>query len=159
MDLAHAGRDVVPMDDRAQLLGRQFQERRVPQRDGTGHRVHSRHDTMSRATRHSVRMRIEPILGRKLWFKPRRWGGWGWTPSSWEGWAVLALAVVAILAGTVSVERATEVIWVAAVSVLLVIVCIVKGTSPGGPRERAEFDRRTEGSGSRPSEESRRTHA
>lgn len=31
----------------------------------------------------------------KLWFRRKRYG-WGWTPSSWQGWAV-TLAYIAIL--------------------------------------------------------------
>ena len=31
----------------------------------------------------------------KPWFRPKRIG-WGWSPASWQGWAVLA-AVAAVL--------------------------------------------------------------
>lgn len=31
----------------------------------------------------------------KLWFKAKMYG-WGWTPISWEGWAVLALYITAV---------------------------------------------------------------
>lgn len=39
---------------------------------------------------------------KKIWFKTKRYG-WGWTPATWEGWAVtlLYLAFVAIGAWTV----------------------------------------------------------
>ena len=29
----------------------------------------------------------------KLWFKRKRYG-WGWTPSSWEGWLTIAIFLV-----------------------------------------------------------------
>lgn len=32
----------------------------------------------------------------KEWFKAKRYG-WGWTPATWEGWLVLALAIGAIV--------------------------------------------------------------
>jgi hypothetical protein len=32
-------------------------------------------------------------MTKKLWFKAKRYG-WGWTPSSWQGWLVLAIFVM-----------------------------------------------------------------
>ena len=32
-----------------------------------------------------------------MWFRPKTIG-WGWSPASWEGWAVTALAIAAIVA-------------------------------------------------------------
>jgi hypothetical protein len=34
---------------------------------------------------------------RKPWFKPRE-HGWGWTPSAWQGWAILVIPLFVILA-------------------------------------------------------------
>ncbi|MEY2474512.1 MAG: hypothetical protein QOK28_3841 [Actinomycetota bacterium] len=76
-------------------------------------------------------MRIKPILGTKLWFEPRGWGGWGWTPVSWEGWAVVAAFVAA------SLVLSAVAPWSVVVLVgVLVAVCWLKGTSPGGPAAR-----------------------
>lgn len=36
----------------------------------------------------------------QLWFKAKRYG-WGWTPSSIEGWIVVAIFVVLVTAGVV----------------------------------------------------------
>ena len=33
----------------------------------------------------------------QLWFRARRYG-WGWAPATWQGWAVLAVYVIAVLA-------------------------------------------------------------
>ena len=33
---------------------------------------------------------------KKLWFKNKTYG-WGWTPASWEGWAVLGAYLVAVV--------------------------------------------------------------
>ena len=33
---------------------------------------------------------------KKLWFRAKRYG-WGWYPCSWQGWAVLAMYVFALL--------------------------------------------------------------
>ena len=37
-----------------------------------------------------------PRLVEKPWFGPRRVPGWGWTPVTWQGWAVIAVFIVAI---------------------------------------------------------------
>lgn len=37
-------------------------------------------------------MQMNPISN---WFRPKN-VGYGWSPASWEGWAVIALAVLAI---------------------------------------------------------------
>jgi hypothetical protein len=79
-------------------------------------------------------VRTTPIIGKKAWFGPRGWGGWGWAPVSWEGWAalVLILGPTLVLAGS---SRG----WSALTAALLGLVCILKGTSPGGSRRRKEF--------------------
>ena len=37
-------------------------------------------------------MRTKPLIGHKAWFGPRRWG-WGLSPATAEGWAVLVIGV------------------------------------------------------------------
>jgi len=34
-------------------------------------------------------------MKNKLWFRAKKYG-WGWTPTSWEGWGVIALYIVAV---------------------------------------------------------------
>lgn len=36
-------------------------------------------------------------MKKKLWFKAKKYG-WGWYPSSWQGWAVTGLFIVYELA-------------------------------------------------------------
>ena len=81
-------------------------------------------------------MRTEPLIGRKVWFGPRRLG-WGWSPVTADGWVVLVTGVAAaiVLASTVRQARWLSLI---AVAVMLVII-FLKGTSPGGPDEWYEF--------------------
>jgi len=38
---------------------------------------------------------------RKFWFKRRRYG-WGWMPSTWQGWAVIVVFVTVIITAAVS---------------------------------------------------------
>jgi hypothetical protein len=81
-------------------------------------------------------VRTKPLVGRKAWFGPRRWG-WGLAPITIEGWAVVAIAVVAIIA-VASVDRHSPWLALIVVAVLLAIT-FLKGTSPGGPAAWEEF--------------------
>lgn len=74
-------------------------------------------------------MRTRPLIGRKAWFGPRRFG-WGLSPVTAEGWAVtvIGLAIGIALIATVSAARWVGFIVMAAV----VAVAFLKGTSPGG---------------------------
>jgi hypothetical protein len=75
-------------------------------------------------------VRTTPLIGRKAWFGPRRFG-WGLGPVSPEGWAVTGAAAAAVVV-TVALSRSYAWIIVAIV-VALVVVAFLKGTSPGGP--------------------------
>jgi hypothetical protein len=83
---------------------------------------------------------MTPLVGRKLWFAPRRWGGWGWSPVSVEGWVVTIAAVVVILVFAIGGHAAAPGVVVAAV---LVVICAAKGTSPGSERAWREWKRST----------------
>ena len=74
-----------------------------------------------------------PRLVEKPWFGPRRVFGWGWTPVTWQGWAVIAVFVVAIAACAVLLPGvAAKVIAEVVLIVLLLAVCALTGTRPGG---------------------------
>lgn len=73
--------------------------------------------------------RTTPLVGTKVWFGPRRWLGWGWTPVSWEGWVAIAV-MSGLAAGLGAVHLAPLVLVVIAA---LLVVCSLKGTTPGGP--------------------------
>ena len=34
------------------------------------------------------------MIARKEWFERRKYGGWGVSPKSWEGWAYIALVLI-----------------------------------------------------------------
>lgn len=34
------------------------------------------------------------MIGKSKWFKRRKYGGWGITPDSWQGWLYLALIII-----------------------------------------------------------------
>ena len=88
-------------------------------------------------------MRVTPLLGKKLWFRPRRCGGWGWQPASWEGWFVIAATVLAYLICGLLVRGALNLVILVGITIVLIAVCALKGTSPGGRRELIEFQRVT----------------
>jgi hypothetical protein len=75
------------------------------------------------------------LVGEKLWFKPRGWGGWGWSPASAEGWATILIVLVTVLLVP------NPVLILLAVTALIA-AAVLKGTSPGGPSARREFERR-----------------
>lgn len=79
-------------------------------------------------------MRTKPLLGKKAWFGPRRFG-WGLEPVSVEGWLVTAAALwLGLLIRRRRGKSAERRIGPA-----LVLVAFLKGTSPGGPRARKAF--------------------
>jgi hypothetical protein len=81
-------------------------------------------------------MRTTPLVGRKAWFGPRRFG-WGLGPASPEGWAVVVIGAVAAI-GLATLDKHSR--WTAIIVVVaLIAVTFLKGTSPGGPREWEEF--------------------
>ncbi len=80
-------------------------------------------------------MRTKPLIGRKPWFGPRRFG-WGLSPVSTEGWLLTALAI----AVSVAAKKEGRETLRNRVMPALVIVILLKGTSPGGRRKRREFE-------------------
>lgn len=73
----------------------------------------------------------------KLWFVSKKYG-WGWTPVTWQGWAlvILYVALVAGLSffiGDGFESRAgttTFVFIVFLLTILLMVVCYAKGETP-----------------------------
>ena len=77
-------------------------------------------------------MRTTPIIGRKVWFGPRRLG-WGLEPVSIEGWIVTTIIVLL----SVAARRDSRARSAARVTMpLLVATAVLKGTTPGGPKAR-----------------------
>ena len=76
-------------------------------------------------------------MEEKKWFKAKRFG-WGWYPSSWQGWAIMALYFFAILKGTwnlrssgsVSTDFLSLAIKVIPPTIFLLIICYAKGERP-----------------------------
>lgn len=80
-------------------------------------------------------MRTSPLVGSKPWFGPRRFG-WGLDPISAEGWVV---TVSLVLVGLLARRQPRRRIVARSASMALVLIAVLKGTSPGGPKARREF--------------------
>jgi len=78
---------------------------------------------------------------KELWFHARRYG-WGWTPATIEGWAVIAAFVIAVIVNTLvlfyrvrnSVDArqaiVTFLIWLAIAVAALFVVAWITGEPP-----------------------------
>lgn len=76
-------------------------------------------------------MRI-PVT-RKPWFTAKRYGGYGWSPCSWEGWAVTGLSIAVIVGlSTAFPHRA----WIPLVIVLPSLIVVIYLTR----RTRSDID-------------------
>lgn len=76
---------------------------------------------------------------QKLWFSAKRYG-WGWTPCSWEGWVITAIAAFSIgmnIAGVANMPALSPAqvfslsvlpTWVTII--LLIIICYLTGEKP-----------------------------
>jgi uncharacterized membrane protein YhaH (DUF805 family) len=69
---------------------------------------------------------------KKLWFVRKRYG-WGWTPSSWEGWVVLLVWLILFVSLVKKIqpgEVLTEMIFIIILTSLLLLICYIQGEKP-----------------------------
>lgn len=75
---------------------------------------------------------------KKLWFK-RKYYGWGWRPSSWEGWLVLLVYVLALRKVFIVRDRLSHsgsdtiigiTLPVIVLTIILILICYIKGEKP-----------------------------
>ena len=79
-------------------------------------------------------MRTTPLVGKKAWFGPRRFG-WGLSPITTEGWIVVAVLVAV---GLVARRKwPNKPVARAVPSIGLLLISLAKGTSPGGKQARS----------------------
>lgn len=71
----------------------------------------------------------------KLWFRSKTYG-WGWYPSSWEGWFALFIFTVLLVANIFSLDTSSQDIptWffirTGALVFILLLICWLKGETP-----------------------------
>jgi hypothetical protein len=74
-----------------------------------------------------------PLLTKDPWFGPRRLG-WGWTPITWQGWAVSAGFLAAVILGGEFLHGITKLAVLVPLVVVFLAVCALTGTKPGWRR-------------------------
>ena len=75
--------------------------------------------------------RLTPLVGRRPWFGPRRLGGWGWSPVTWEGWVTSTAWTAVVLASSWLPEGWPQALGVVGGVLGLLVAVLLKGTSPG----------------------------
>lgn len=80
------------------------------------------------------------------WFKRRRYG-WGWTPSTWQGWALLVAMVLLIAVPAFLLPRSTGgaamigfLAWTFGVVAVFSAIATVKGPRPRWRWGRSDHD-------------------
>ncbi len=77
-------------------------------------------------------------MNKKLWFKAKKYG-WGWTPTTWQGWVVIAVYLVFLVEMFRSIDMQSHsgsdtLITFAPrfliVTFFLYLVCYLKGEKP-----------------------------
>ena len=67
----------------------------------------------------------------KLWFKRKKYG-WGWVPSSWEGWFITIswILLFSVSINNINLERNDEILFIVFIIGLLFYICYKKGEKP-----------------------------
>lgn len=72
------------------------------------------------------------------WFKAKVYG-WGWTPATWEGWTVVLIFLIAIIANGYRIDSASHSVsdtllnfipQTVILVFLLIVICYIKGEPP-----------------------------
>ncbi len=70
------------------------------------------------------------------WFGPKRYAGWGWRPTSWQGWAFTVAWAVVVVAVSVALAGSFPVLmlFLIGAGAVFLLVTVLTGDPPGGPR-------------------------
>ena len=80
------------------------------------------------------------------WFK-RKLYGWGWTPARWQGWVVLVVYIIGVMAFAFTIDENspsrevmfTGILPIILLTIALIRICYKKGEKPrwqwGGPNK------------------------
>jgi len=78
-------------------------------------------------------------MKKPLWFKAKNYG-WGWYPSSWQGWIIVVIYILTILWNFYRLDEYSHsnsdiirpfVIQTFLITILLIYICIKTGEKPG----------------------------
>lgn len=76
---------------------------------------------------------------KKYWFRAKHYG-WGWYPSSWQGWLILGIFMSYLIARSIEMKNTSEpltptlhsyIIEIVIPVILLIIICYLTGEKPG----------------------------
>ncbi len=82
---------------------------------------------------------------KTIWFRRKRYG-WGWYPSGWKGWSVIAVYLIIVGVGSFAFEKepAKLSVMMVVATLALVAVSYAKGETPrwqwGDGDEKAGFE-------------------
>ena len=71
-------------------------------------------------------------MKNKLWFKAKEYG-WGWYPSTWQGWIVILIWVLIFAIILVNINESNPVfnfLLIAISVIILIYICYKKGEKP-----------------------------
>ena len=75
-----------------------------------------------------------PRLTKKAWFGPRKYFGWGWTPTSWEGWVTILVYIVTVVWTLDTFPESSISIYVVIIlTAILLLIAFLTGDKRGGP--------------------------
>ena len=79
------------------------------------------------------------MIGKPEWFKMRKYGGWGLTPATWEGWVYLLVAIIpmAIISTLKLPDQTATMLMIAWALVLIVDVVDIMRKIKKDEREKA----------------------
>jgi hypothetical protein len=62
------------------------------------------------------------MIGKPQWFKTRKYGGWGVTPASWQGWTYIAIFIgIVMTVQSLPINEQLRSILATAILILLVV--------------------------------------
>jgi hypothetical protein len=66
------------------------------------------------------------------WFGPKTSFGWGWTPVTWQGWALTAGFIAGVAALSAWLPLPVRLPATSGLAIVFIIVVAATGTRPGG---------------------------
>jgi hypothetical protein len=75
------------------------------------------------------------------WFK-RKLYGWGWIPARWQGWAILAVYLIAVISFALTIDKespAREVIFTGILPIVLLTIALIRICYKKGERPRWQW--------------------
>ncbi len=71
---------------------------------------------------------------KKYWFRAKSYG-WGWTPSTWQGWLVIGIYLLAMILFPLFIQNNSQakslfIIPTIILTTLLLVICYKKGEKP-----------------------------